>query len=474
MSGQPNERYFRPTAEQKNRAMKVIIQICRIIVGSLFIVSGLIKVNDAIGFSYKLEEYFSAKALGFPELLPYVLPISVFIVVGEVLLGVATLLGAWPKLTSSLILFMTLFFTWLTWYTWQCNPYEMMTFTNPDGTTFQDTPECVLTCGCFGDALVLTPFQSFLKDLFLLPFVLPFFLAAWMKRVQVNTLREDLVIGAVSLVLIGLAAIGIFDWTFPVIFTLIAMAAGVGAKVGSKGKVWIMGLAVLLVCLITQYYTLVHLPFKDYRAYAIGQNIPHNMKSAEELGLTPPKYMRYYTLKHNTSGELMEVDQDKYIALFKDSTFDIKAWEIQKERTRDVVLEEGYEPKIMDFLVLDMEGNDLRDSILALDRVFLLVMWNLSEAHPSGVEKAASFSKEVFDSGIPIYGFSTADYDQAETFRHEHQLMFPFLQGDEKVLKTMIRANPGLIYLEKGTVINMWSGHDIPEFSKANMKGFRP
>ena len=94
--------------------MKVVISICRIIVGALFIVSGLIKVNDVVGFAYKLEEYFSVKALGFPELLPYTVPIAMFIVIGEVLVGVATLLGAWPKLTSSLLLFMTLFFAWLT------------------------------------------------------------------------------------------------------------------------------------------------------------------------------------------------------------------------------------------------------------------------------------------------------------------------------------------------------------------------
>lgn len=454
--------------------MKLIITFCRIIVGSLFIVSGMIKVNDAIGFSYKLEEYFSLKALGFPELIPYVLPIAIFIVVGEVLLGVATLLGTWPKLTSSLILFMTLFFTWLTWYTWQCNPYELKTFIGEDGIAFQDTPECVLTCGCFGDALVLTPFQSFLKDIFLLPFVLPFFIAAWRKKVEVNSIKEDVIIGIISVILIALAAVGIFDWFFPVVFTVIAMGAGVAAKVFSKGKVWMMAVAVLVVCVITQYYTLCYLPLKDYRAYAIGEDIVYNMKSAEELGKEPPQYMRYYTLKNEVSGEVKEVDQDQYIAMYKDTTIDMKQWPIQKELTRDVKIKDGYEPRILDFLALTMEGEDMKDSLLALDKVFLMVAWNLDHSDLSVMKDVAEFTNAASAAGIPVFGFSTADYDRSESFRHEYQLAYPFIQGDEKVLKTMIRANPGVMYLEKGKVINMWSGRGLPAFADSQKNGFRP
>lgn len=90
--------------------MKYFIMLCRIVVGSIFIISGLIKVNDAVGFSYKLLEYFSFKALDFPSLEPYALELSIFIAVGEVLLGVAALLGAWPKFTSTLLFLLCVFF----------------------------------------------------------------------------------------------------------------------------------------------------------------------------------------------------------------------------------------------------------------------------------------------------------------------------------------------------------------------------
>lgn len=451
--------------------MKQLIALCRILVGSLFIISGLIKVNDAVGFAYKLEEYFSEKALGFPELLPFALPIAIFIVVGEVLLGVATLLGAWPKFTSTLILAMTLFFTWLTYYTWQCDPQQLNIFTAVDGTYYIDTPECVLTCGCFGDAIVLTPFESFLKDIFLLPFILPFFVAAWRNKVKLNSTRDDLWIGGISVVLIAAFSHLQLAWEFPMIFTLLAIATGVAIKHLTKGKEYAMALGVLLVCAITQYYTVVHLPLRDFRAYAIGQNLIHNMKSAEELGLEPPKLVNMYTLKKEGTGELKEVDSDSYLA---QRIYEDKSWVIQKDKTYSKKIKDGYEPKILDFMAQDLEGNDLKDSLLALDKVFLLVMWNLEETNTDVLKQAADLANKAQAAGIPIYGFTTADYNTIEDLRHEHQLAFPFLQGDEKVLKTMIRSNPGLMYLEKATVVNMWSGVDIPNFDEASKNGFQP
>jgi uncharacterized membrane protein YphA (DoxX/SURF4 family) len=451
--------------------MKKLIALCRILVGSLFIISGLIKVNDAVGFAYKLEEYFSEKALGFPELLPYTLPIAIIIVVGEVLLGVATLLGAWPKFTSTLILAMTLFFTWLTYYTWQCDPQQLKIFTAIDGTYYIDTPECVLTCGCFGDAIVLTPFESFLKDIFLLPFILPFFIAAWRNKVKLNTLTEDLWIGGISVVLISVFSFVQLKWGFPMVFTILAIAVGVAIKQLTKGKEYLMALGVLLVCAATQYYTVVHLPLRDFRAYAIGQNLVHNMKSAEELGLEPPKLVNMYMLKNEKTGEMKEVDSDTYLA---QKMWEDKTWVIQKDKTYSKKIKDGYEPKILDFMAQDLDGNDLKDSLLAMDRVFLFVMWNLEETDKSVLKDAAEFANKAQAAGIPVYGFTTADYNAIEDLRHEHQLAFPFLQGDEKVLKTMIRANPGLMYLEKATVMNMWSGVDIPNFDKASANGFKP
>ena len=100
--------------------MKLFITISRLIVGSLFIVSGLIKCNDTIGFSYKLNDYFAHDVLNLEFLIPYSLLLAVFICVIEIVLGVAVLFGLKSKLSTILILLMMLFFTWLTWYTSSC------------------------------------------------------------------------------------------------------------------------------------------------------------------------------------------------------------------------------------------------------------------------------------------------------------------------------------------------------------------
>ena len=116
--------------------MRYIIHFCRILVGVLFIVSGFIKLNDPVGFSFKLEEYFSQGVLDLPVFMPYALAISIFVVILEVILGVLLLLGFKRKITLWSLLGMIVFFTFLTFYSAYFNK--------------------VTDCGCFGDAIKLT------------------------------------------------------------------------------------------------------------------------------------------------------------------------------------------------------------------------------------------------------------------------------------------------------------------------------
>ncbi len=128
--------------------MKILITIARIIVGVLFIFSGFIKLNDPVGFSFKLQEYFSPEVLNLEFLSPYALLMAIILVVVEVLLGVALLIGYARKLTLWLLMGMILFFTFLTFYSAYFNK--------------------VTDCGCFGDAIPLVPWESFTKDVILL------------------------------------------------------------------------------------------------------------------------------------------------------------------------------------------------------------------------------------------------------------------------------------------------------------------
>jgi len=135
--------------------MKYITHLSRILVGVLFIVSGFIKLNDPVGFSFKLEEYFSVGVLDLPVLMPFALAIAFFVVVFEVLLGVFLLLGYQLKFTLWSLLSMIVFFTFLTFYSAYFNK--------------------VTDCGCFGDAIKLTPWESFTKDIILLILILLLF-----------------------------------------------------------------------------------------------------------------------------------------------------------------------------------------------------------------------------------------------------------------------------------------------------------
>jgi uncharacterized membrane protein YphA (DoxX/SURF4 family)/peroxiredoxin len=449
--------------------MKLLITICRILVGSLFIVSGLIKVNDALGFSYKLEEYFDERALGMAELIPYALPIAVFIVIGEVLLGVAVLLGAWPKLTNTLILAMTVFFTWLTYYTAHCDPTSLGIFQNAAGQFYIDAPQCVLTCGCFGEAIPLEPIESFYKDVVLLIFVIPVFIAAWRNKIKLNTKQEDLIYLIGSVVVVSIFCFWLLDWMFPILFTIVAFGVGVLIKQMTNGKEALMALGVLAVCVIFQYWTLVHLPIKDYRAYAIGSDIYHKTRSADELGLEPPKFVNVYVLKNVNTGEEKEMDSDAYLA---EKVWQDKSWEILKDKTYSKKVSDGYEPKIKDFAPTNQNGDDVMDELLQYDRVFLLVSNRLDKFNTKYIPKINEFAKQAEADGAKFFGISSTSREELEQFRFTHQTPFEFLVNDGTELKIIVRSNPGLVYLEKGVVKKMWAGIDIPDYAKQKAKGF--
>lgn len=464
---------------QRNKSMNIFLMICRIFVGSIFIISGLIKVNDAIGFSYKLLEYFSFKALDFTSLEPYALEFSIFIAIGEVLLGVAALLGTWPKFTSTMLFALCVFFGWLTYYTATCEPNSLKIFADEAGKYYIDNPDCVTECGCFGDAIKFTPWQSFTKDMILLVFIIPFLIGAWMNRQKLNNGKEDLAIGIASILFTAGFCFYMLGWYFPVTFVAIAFAIGVGIKWITKKNVWLMALGILVLSSFTQYWTLEHQPIKDFRAYAIGQNILENMKSAQELGLEPPQKMVVYTLTNSNTGEVKEENDKDYLEkkIWMDTT-----WVINPTKTRTITVKDGYEPKIMDFSVYDADGNDIREDFFNMEKVFLMITWNIKPDEKgisdgidvSHIAEVNAFAKKAEEKGIPFYGITSADWETIEEFRHDNQCAFPFLQGDMKVLQTMIRNNPGIMYFEKATVVNKWSAGDLPEFDQALPQGFKP
>ncbi len=134
--------------------MKLLINIARVIVGVLFIFSGLVKANDPLGLSYKMQEFFEVWGWGFLD--AYTLSFSILMIAFEIIAGVAVLLGWRMKLFSWLLLLLIIFFTFLTGYAVLSGK--------------------IRTCGCFGDCIPLTAMQSFTKDLILTALIIFIFI----------------------------------------------------------------------------------------------------------------------------------------------------------------------------------------------------------------------------------------------------------------------------------------------------------
>ena len=442
------------------------VKFSRIVIGSVFIVSGLIKANDTVGFGIKLEEYFDENALGsfWAIFHPSSHPIAFFVSGIEVLLGLALLFGARPKLVSIALLGMTIFFGWLTYYTASCNEAQMAAITS--GEAFDRV--CVTDCGCFGDALrgsvgrSLTPWESFYKDLglFLMTLVVVFYSGS----VKVNSLKDNLVILPAS-VLITLAFGGwLFGWMLPTYFLVIAsIVFFIIKQLGLKGPKfdWILALVLAVLTYGFAYYTYSHLPIKDYRPYAVGENIKVQMKSAEELGLEPTEYANVYRLKNSETGEEMTMNSKEYLEkeIWKD-----KAWKIEYTSPEPIVISSGYEAPIASFNIMNEDNFDIGEDLLNdPDYSFMVIAYDITKAEGGEVAtKLKSLSEDAEAKGYDFYGITSSPYDLYEDYRHENQLAFPFYTADEILLKTIIRSNPGVLLIKNGEILAKWHANDVP------------
>ena len=361
--------------------MKILTPISRIFVGIFFIISGFIKLNDPLGFSYKLQEYFSAEVLNLPFLEPYALAISVFVVVFEVVLGVFLLIGYKPKFTLWSLLLMIVFFTFLTFYS-----------------AYFDK---VKDCGCFGDALKLTPWESFTKDVVLLALILIIFFG----RKYITQIFRPIVtnsIAALSLIL--------------------SLAFG--------------------------YHVLMHLPSIDFRAYKIGDNLLQNMSTPPDA----PKAVQEFTWTFDVDGEQQTIVTDGSYPNIEGTYVGVQ--------TR--IVEEGFQPSILDFSI-ESEDEDFTEYYLNAERLLMLVSYNLETAEKEGLLKLKAISDEALKKGYTVIGLSASGDDVKNRIKQEYDLEFEFFICDEKALKTVVRSNPGALQLEKGTVQQKVHWNDIDD-----------
>ncbi len=367
--------------------MKTLGQISRILVGVLFIISGFIKANDALGFSYKLDEYFVVFQM--PWLSHVSLLLSILICAFEIGLGIALLLGAKMHFTSWSLLIMIIFFTFLTFWSWKF--------------------DVVKDCGCFGDALHLTPFQSFMKDVVL--FVLIFFI--FINRNNIKPLLGE----SVSTWFSYLGFIGSF---------------------------------------IFSVYCYRHLPVIDFRPYAVGKNIPEGMKLPPDAKKDSVVMIFIY----EKDGKKHEIGQNELATAGID-----ESWKFI-DRT-DKVIHEGDKPKIHDFSISASDGTDITSNVLSMKNVFLLVSYQINNSNKDAQGTINDFVALCQKDGVEFVGLTGSSRKDIEEFRHKHNSMFEYYNTDETALKTMIRSNPGLMLLNSGTVTAMWHYNDFPSYDEA-------
>ncbi len=357
--------------------MRWIVQIARVIVGMLFIVSGLIKLNDPMGFAFKLQDYFDPNVLNLTFLIPYALTLAVIIVIFEVLIGLMLLLGVARRFTLWSLIGMILFFTFLTFYSAYFNK--------------------VTDCGCFGDAVPLTPWQSFYKDVILL-------------------------------VLIAILYFGRI-YLQPIL--------------NKRVRAFAVFLSIVLSMAIA-YYVLDNLPIIDFRAYKIGVNIQEGMEYPEDAEVPVYNYHWWFNMDGEekvitTQGSYPEVDG-----------------EFLRVDTEQV--SKGYEPPILDFSI-EKDGEDYTEEFLSVPKLVMVVAYNLDLANDMGMSKLSDMAKEARSNGYEIIGVSASSEEKAASIKEEFDLPFEFYFCDETALKTIVRSVPGVVVLHEGTIVDKqhWS-----------------
>jgi len=355
---------------------KVIDQFSRFFVGGLFIFSGLIKINDPIGTEIKMEEYFEVFSEDFGSLFNYFIPwsleIGMLMIVLELALGVAILLFYRMRITTWMLLTLMVFFTFLTFYSAYLNK--------------------VTDCGCFGDAIKLTPWESFTKDVILMVFVTHLF---WYRKKYQPVLRT----------LEGHSVI--------IATTVISLTIGI--------------------------YAIEHLPFIDFRAYRVGNNIPQQMQP----GAVP---IIDYIFEKN--GE--DIHSDKFLSTDEGYVY----------KTSRILNEKDIKAKITDYSVSSVDGQDLTQATFQGAHL-LIIMYDVSKASLKRIADIRQLTNDL-DGKVDALVLTSSAAQAIEEFRHQNQLAVPYAFSDATVLKTIIRSNPGIALWKDGTVLGNWHYNDTP------------
>ena len=368
---------------------RLVASISRTLLGLVFVFSGAVKAIDPLGTVYKIEDYLKAFGGFFTELLPLAEVAAWGLIILELLLGVCMLLNIRTQWTSWLALFFYLVMTPLTLY---------IALTNP-----------VSDCGCFGDAIVLTNWQTFWKNVVLI--LLAILLLALRKHTR---------------------------------------------QLWSNWMELVLVVLTIVVTVAFMTWTRLHLPIKDFRPYKIGNHLPTLMEYPEDA--EPDQYdISFVYAKDGVEQTFTLENYPK-----GDST-----WTFVRQDSR--LIKKGYEPPIHDLEILNADYEDLTWDILESEEpVTLVVMYDLAIADKSQIAKVEALANNVElslnDSELSLnhfYILTGSGTDDIINFSLEYPALSDYIcTCDPVTLKTIVRANPGAIVLQNGIVIDKYNLRD--------------
>lgn len=356
--------------------MRIARIISRILLGLTFVFSGFVKGVDPLGTAYRIEDYFIA--FGIEWAMPFALTIAVLLCVTELSLGVFILSNIFKKLSSWLILLMMLFFTLLTLNDAIFNP--------------------VPNCGCFGDFLILSNWETFYKNV-----VIDFFLV------------------------------------------IVFITRNSFKSVYKKSTEWSIAILTIVIFTIFNSYNINHLPLIDFRDWKVGT----------DLKVANPRPIEYYLIyTHKSTGETQEYLSPNYP--YNDSLW-MNAWEYTDMRVVDPN-DRPSDIRFFDLAGQDVTDAILSDPLYQ----FLLISYDLSEADWGSIDEIRELRTKAEEDAYSFSLITASSESVIDRFQKDYDFYSDIYQSDDIDLKTIIRSNPGLIVLKDGVIMGKWPHAHLP------------
>lgn len=382
---------------KNEKIIRIVYDVSRWIVGLTFLFSSFSKGVDPLGTSYKIQEYMTAWSIGsfsFEWALPMATFLSVAMITLEFFVGVLLITNCWRKLGAWLLLLMMSFFTI---------------------TTFIDAlTNKVTDCGCFGDMVKLTNWETFGKNVVLMVFTIIVFCCR-SKFSKKRTFERD--------ILVAFFSIG--------------------------------------VAISFQLYNIANEPILDFRSWKIG-----NRMMPEEKG----EVVTYLKYKNKTSGEIDEFTSDKLMDYYKDTAW-VSNWEFVDSR-----IEDPNEIYADGFSMMDPTGEDYaKDIIGSPDYVLIATIHHLNDIDDKGIRRMKQVYRYAQERGLYMVLLVSVSSSQTEVvdFLLENKMdNIEFYYADEKAIETMLRSNPGFILLRNSVVVNKWHHSNVGDLIAMTTEDF--